>query len=712
MRWFVEVSRVGENSSDEKYCVEAKQWQAALQEARKLRGDSGPLSKFSIELLDDGYRAVDPKLKLRFVVAKAPHDAELSTESAAVPHLNGVAPAASVAPPAVTTPSVAAPAPIVAPTPSVVASAPVVAPTPSVVASAPVVAPTPSVVAAAPVVAPTPSVVAPSPVVVPVPVEAPPVVVAPAPVVAPAAVVPAVHAEPYAGVPSSDLSPHAPAPASAVVAAVPAAAPAAAAPLTSKSSGSAFPPRPGASVRAPSAKPPAGITVPVDKIPAAPALPQGLGPPVGLPQNFTQPSAAIDMPPPSSLLRKRQEEPTPESPITYREVAYVVEPGVSRGSVEALLWASFRDLSRELADRAGQKFVQLAVFDHKFDKKPERAPLGTLAWKDWRGNPVLTFPLFDGTAPARASMPAPSIKPVPVVQISSSAPPAAPPAPAPAAASSAAPLPASVTAALASAPAPAAAPVDAAPATMAAPVVVAVPQTAHSAPPAAPLVVAVTPSAASEPEPKSDAQAVAIPLTREKLPSQPSAARASKPRMAAVRRRAGEDLIGELFETMHDLHFMRGVVDGAEFMLEAVESIVPCDGVLIHVFDINTRQFVVVRAKGPGATQVLLHRTPDAEPFFNAVMRRPGSIAIHDVASDARVLGERWDALGVKPQRALCGPVRQGGRYLGMLEVVNPLGDAPFHQTEQNALDYVCEQFAEFLVNRPIVLDADVILRR
>ena len=63
MRWFVEVSRVGENSSDEKYCVEAKQWQAALQEARKLRGDSGPLSKFSIELLDDAPGAGKAQLK-------------------------------------------------------------------------------------------------------------------------------------------------------------------------------------------------------------------------------------------------------------------------------------------------------------------------------------------------------------------------------------------------------------------------------------------------------------------------------------------------------------------------------------------------------------------------------------------------------------------------------------------------------------------------
>src|SRR5689334_25146158 len=102
MRWFVEVSRVGDSTLAERYCVEAKQWQAALQEARKLRGDSGPLSKFSIELLDDGYRAVDPKLKLRFVVAKAPHDAELSTESAA-PHLNGasVPPVAAASAPSV-----------------------------------------------------------------------------------------------------------------------------------------------------------------------------------------------------------------------------------------------------------------------------------------------------------------------------------------------------------------------------------------------------------------------------------------------------------------------------------------------------------------------------------------------------------------------------------------------------------------------------------
>ena len=78
MRWFIEVSNVGNGDSDTQYCVEAKQWQAALQQARKLRGEGGPLSAFSIELLDNGYRAVDKKQNLRYVVKKAPSDAALN----------------------------------------------------------------------------------------------------------------------------------------------------------------------------------------------------------------------------------------------------------------------------------------------------------------------------------------------------------------------------------------------------------------------------------------------------------------------------------------------------------------------------------------------------------------------------------------------------------------------------------------------------------
>ena len=66
--------------------------------------------------------------------------------------------------------------------------------------------------------------------------------------------------------------------------------------------------------------------------------------------------------------------------------------------------------------------------------------------------------------------------------------------------------------------------------------------------------------------------------------------------------------------------------------------------------------------------------------------------------------------LGLAPRAVLAGAARLGGRYLGLIELVNPAGGTPFHDGEANALDYVCEQFAEFVASRPIIFDADVVV--
>src|SRR5512146_3286181 len=73
MRWLVEVSSLGKTDA-QKYCVEAESWQRALQAARTQRGEEGPMSGFSIELLEEGYRAVDPLARVRFIVKRAPDD--------------------------------------------------------------------------------------------------------------------------------------------------------------------------------------------------------------------------------------------------------------------------------------------------------------------------------------------------------------------------------------------------------------------------------------------------------------------------------------------------------------------------------------------------------------------------------------------------------------------------------------------------------------
>jgi hypothetical protein len=171
-----------------------------------------------------------------------------------------------------------------------------------------------------------------------------------------------------------------------------------------------------------------------------------------------------------------------------------------------------------------------------------------------------------------------------------------------------------------------------------------------------------------------------------------------------------DDLIGDLFEKMHDLHFMTDVVSGAEFILTVVKKKLPCKVALVHVFDINSKNFVVVRQHGVNA-KALLFQTPDKDPIVQRVMRKAGSSNLHGVATNREFSEGRWQQGGVTPNSVLVGPVKQGGRYLGLIELANPPGEPGFAEVEANALDYICEQFAEFLANRPIVLDADVILR-
>jgi hypothetical protein len=74
MRWLVEVTSVGKADTEQTFVVEAESWQRALQAARAQRGEEGPMSGFAIELLEEGYRAVDPVVSVKFLVKRAPDD--------------------------------------------------------------------------------------------------------------------------------------------------------------------------------------------------------------------------------------------------------------------------------------------------------------------------------------------------------------------------------------------------------------------------------------------------------------------------------------------------------------------------------------------------------------------------------------------------------------------------------------------------------------
>jgi hypothetical protein len=375
---------------------------------------------------------------------------------------------------------------------------------------------------------------------------------------------------------------------------------------------------------------------------AEPALDGGAAPGAPPETSDSTPVVAESVAARPRVLYQRPELPRPDSPIAYREVAYVVPPDTDREAIEALLSDGLADAKQAFGDRPNGRLVHLLVYDHSFEHTPLRPPLGTLVWKDWRGDPVLEIPGTDGEP----------ISGVP-------ADPAGPDG--------------TSSEAIHALPAAAAEPAE---------------------PPAAPEPTPTVEVPLAPPSAEADT------ADRAERPSRP-------PPVSVRRRRSDDELISELFEAMHELRFVSDVASGAEFLLATLSRLLPAEAALVHVFDINTRHFVVVAARCAAGSRVLSYRTPDQDPFILDVMRRVGSVVHPDVAADPRLAGGRWELAGTRPRSLLCGAVRQGGRYLGLIEIANPEGEAPFHQGEVYALDYVCEQLADYLASRPLAHVSD-----
>jgi GAF domain-containing protein len=457
MRWFVEISPLGKSKGDAtKLCVEASEWQSALQQTRALRGDEGPISGFSIELLDDGYRAVDPGARLKYLVRKAPEDAEL--------------------------------------------------------------------------------------------------------------------------------------------------------------------------------------------VPATP-------------------TAKAEALPAHEVLSQRSEDPTPRSPLTYREAAFSVAPSTSEAEVERLLRAKLDRLKTELAaSRPGTRFVSLAVFDHVFKQRPERPPVATLLWKDWRGDAAeVRFAPPPAPAPAKvASVPPPVAAPAPA-KVASVPPPVAAPAPTKAAS---VPPPAAAPAKVASVPPPAAAPAK----------------------------------VASVPRPEPGA-------TKAKAAASVKPAISDAPKSM---RFSGEELISELFEACGDLHFVQDTLAGAEFILALTLDKLPSQAGIVSLFDMNKREFVVVR-QTPASGSALLQRIPERTAAAATAMRSHHAVVIADASGGEHAKDARWAALGVEPKSLICAPVELNGRYLGLIELANPLDGKSYSASDGHALTYIGQQFAEFVASHGVVLDPELI---
>ncbi|MGH7282516.1 MAG: GAF domain-containing protein, partial [Polyangiaceae bacterium] len=183
----------------------------------------------------------------------------------------------------------------------------------------------------------------------------------------------------------------------------------------------------------------------------------------------------------------------------------------------------------------------------------------------------------------------------------------------------------------------------------------------------------------------------------------------SAPDGAKIRVR-GDELIALLFEEMHDLSFMADSLEGAAFCLWVVLDKLPSRAAFVHFYDLEKREFVVASVAGGAGVEHAARRNSPNDPWLAEAMRRRTVYVTADATSHEGANVERFAAIG-GARSVVVAPVMLGGRMLGAIEVVNPIDGNPFGEDDANAIQYMAEQFAEFVSSHGIVIDESRIRR-
>jgi len=165
----------------------------------------------------------------------------------------------------------------------------------------------------------------------------------------------------------------------------------------------------------------------------------------------------------------------------------------------------------------------------------------------------------------------------------------------------------------------------------------------------------------------------------------------------------GDELITQLFESMHDLHFLRDALDGGQFCLALATEMLPAKVAIIHFFDVEKRHWIVASTRGKDSNKLLTMQTPESDDLLRAAARHRRAIV---TANGAHATAQRYQALGGARSMNIA-PIMQAGRALGAIEIINPMDGMPFTEDEGNAMTYIAEQYAEYLGSRGIVVQVE-----
>jgi GAF domain-containing protein len=156
--------------------------------------------------------------------------------------------------------------------------------------------------------------------------------------------------------------------------------------------------------------------------------------------------------------------------------------------------------------------------------------------------------------------------------------------------------------------------------------------------------------------------------------------------------------MGLSFERMNELSYLPDLATGADFLINTLEEFLPCSGIALHLLDLERREFVVFKALGPRAPEMVGNRQPQADSLLGASVQLGRAVRIEGIARK-----RLWSALGLDVAYGMCSPLQQRGRVLGAVELGRLRSEGEFSDGQLKTLQFICEQFAEFVAEHPFV---------
>lgn len=203
-----------------------------------------------------------------------------------------------------------------------------------------------------------------------------------------------------------------------------------------------------------------------------------------------------------------------------------------------------------------------------------------------------------------------------------------------------------------------------------------------------------------------------VELPRAKPPSVPPPLPKRRPsgRVTVPRRAVGDDLAQALFDASRALDLESDALSAARFCLDALHRIIPCRVSVVHWFDISKRDFVVVHARGEESEAMVLERSSHDDPLLRIAMQKVEPFAWEDLRRAPVTRLTRFSELGNVATALVC-PLVAAPRWLGAIELVDPVDRAPFRTEDIKNARYVADRYTRFLKSHSQVVDVSRIAR-